>query len=176
MKKTDKKAVTKAVKKTTKKSPAKKTAEKKPMKTAVVKKSTGSKALMDLVGKKTAPKSSQKNELYEFIIKALDQEKGENITTIDMKGKSSIADYMIVVSGSSSRQIVMMAKKVRDKIVEKGFKARVEGADSGDWVIVDAVDVIIHLFRPEVRAFYNLEKLWATDFSTVDYTLYKNQE
>ncbi len=107
-------------------------------------------------------------------MKLLDQDKGENIVSIDLAGKTSIADYMVIVTGKSSRQVVGMAEKLRERLSAEGIKARVEGKDSGDWVIVDAGDVIVHLFRPEVREFYNLEKLWSADFSTVDYTLYQS--
>lgn len=132
----------------------------------------------DAPAKKPAPKkkaaSKDTHELHAFIMKALDQEKGENIVSIDLQGKSAIADFMVVVSGTSARHVVAMAKKLREKVVSAGWRAHVEGADSGDWVILDARDVIVHFFRPEVRDFYNLEKLWGTDFSTVDYTLYKS--
>lgn len=107
-------------------------------------------------------------------MKLLDQDKGENIVSIDLTGKTTIADYMIIVTGRSSRQVISMAEKLRDKLAAEGCKARIEGQDGGDWVIVDAGDVIVHLFRPEVRTFYNLEKLWSADFSTVDYTLYQS--
>lgn len=105
-------------------------------------------------------------------MKALDQDKGENIISIDLKGKTAIADYMVIVSGRSTRQVSSMAENLRDRLSKQGYKARLEGKETGDWVIVDAGDVIIHLFRPEVREFYNLEKLWGSDFSTVGYNLY----
>ena len=107
-------------------------------------------------------------------MKLLDQDKGEDIISIDLTGKTAIADYMIVVTGKSSRQVAGMAEKLRERLSAQGIKARLEGQDTGDWVIVDAGDVIVHLFRPEVREFYNLEKLWSADFSTVDYTLYQS--
>lgn len=106
----------------------------------------------------------------------LNQDKGENIVSIDLAGKTSIADYMVVVTGRSSRQVSAMAAKLRDKLSDAGIKARVEGQQAGDWAVVDAGDVIVHIFRAEVREFYNLEKLWAPDFSAVDYTLYKNAQ
>ena len=114
-----------------------------------------------------------KHKLYDLIMAAIDQDKGENVVSIDLAGKTAIADYMVIVTGKSTRQVVGMAEKLRDKLAKEGVKARLEGEDTGDWVIVDAGDVIVHLFRPEVREFYNLEKLWAADFSTVDYTLYQ---
>jgi ribosome-associated protein len=107
-------------------------------------------------------------------MKLLDQDKGENIVSIDLAGKTSIADYMVIVTGRSSRQVAGMAEKLRERLATEGIRARLEGQDTGDWVIVDAGDVIVHLFRPEVREFYNLEKLWSADFSTVDYTLYQS--
>lgn len=89
-----------------------------------------------------------------------------------MQGKTAIADYMVIASGTSSRQVSATANKLRDTLSKEGIRAIVEGATTGDWVIVDAGDVIVHIFRPEVRTFYNLEKLWGTDFSTVGYNLY----
>ena len=119
-------------------------------------------------------KSAKKadNRIYDLIMAALDKEKGENIVSIDLTGKTAIADYMVIVSGSSSRQVTAMAEKLKDKLSKEGYRSRIEGKATGDWVILDAGDVIVHLFRPEVRSFYNLEKLWMSDFSTVGYNLY----
>ncbi len=123
--------------------------------------------------KKTAAKTAKPdNRIYDIIMAALDKEKGENIVSIDLTGKTAIADYMVIVSGTSSRQVTGMAEKLKDKLSKEGFKSRIEGKATGDWVILDAGDVIVHLFRPEVRSFYNLEKLWMSDFSTVGYNLY----
>jgi ribosome-associated protein len=123
--------------------------------------------------KKTAAKTAKPdNRIYDIIMAALDKEKGENIVSIDLTGKTAIADYMVIVSGTSSRQVTAMAEKLKDKLSKEGFKSRIEGKATGDWVILDAGDVIVHLFRPEVRSFYNLEKLWMSDFSTVGYNLY----
>lgn len=105
-------------------------------------------------------------------MKALGQDKGEDIVSIDLKGKTSIADYMVIVTGRSSRQVSAMAEKLRERLAAEGIRSTVEGKETGDWVIVDAGDVIVHVFRPEVREFYNLEKLWGSDFSTVGYNLY----
>ncbi|MDE1152629.1 MAG: ribosome silencing factor [Micavibrio sp.] len=112
------------------------------------------------------------HKLHELIMKIIDMDKGEDVVSINLAGKTAIADYMIIVTGTSSRQVISMAERIRDKLATEKFRARIEGKESGDWVIVDAGDVIVHLFRAEVREFYNLEKLWAADFSTVDYTLY----
>lgn len=79
---------------------------------------------------------------------------------------------MIIATGTSARQIVASAKKLAHRLEVAGYDAKIEGQQSGDWVVIDAGDIIIHLFRAEVRSFYNLEKLWATDFSTIGYNLY----
>ena len=92
----------------------------------------------------------------------MDADKAEDINTIDLRGQTSIADYMIVASGRSSRQVGALAEKLCDRLKASGCtNIRVEGKSSCDWVIVDAGDVIIHLFRPEVRDFYNIERMWS---------------
>lgn len=118
--------------------------------------------------------NAETHKLHDIVMKALDQDKGENIVSINLEGKSAIADYMVIVTGTSTRAVVGMAERLRDRLAKEGVKARLEGQDTGDWVIVDAGDVIVHVFRAEVREFYNLEKLWSADFSTVDYTLYQS--
>lgn len=95
---------------------------------------------------------------------SLDDDKAEEVVTIDLTGKSSIADTMIVASGRSSRHVAAMAEHLLFKLKQAGATyLRAEGMTQGDWVVVDAGDVIIHLFRPEVRGFYQLEKMWALD-------------
>ena len=92
----------------------------------------------------------------------LDENKAEEIMTIDLQGKTSIADKMIIASGRSGRQVSSLAQKAVDLLRENyNVRARVEGKAEGDWVLIDAHDIIIHLFRPEVRQFYALEKMWA---------------
>jgi ribosome-associated protein len=119
--------------------------------------------------------AKERSELQDFISASLDSDKAQNIVSIDLKGKTPIADYMLIATGTSSRHVAGMARKLSDKLsVERKIKAHVEGLETGDWVIVDAGDVIVHLFREEVRTFYNLEKLWGADFSTVNYTLYQS--
>jgi ribosome-associated protein len=114
-------------------------------------------------------------ELQDFILATLDSDKALNIVSIPLKGKTTIADYMLIATGTSSRHVSGMAQKLRDKLsTERKIKARVEGLESGDWAIVDAGDVMVHLFREEVRDFYDLEKLWGADFSTVNYTRYQS--
>jgi len=98
------------------------------------------------------------------IVHWLDEAKAEDVVTIDLKGKSSIGDYMVIASGRSDRHVGAMADQIQRKLKEHGFgRARVEGTDACDWVLIDAIDVIVHLFRPEVREFYNLEKMWSAE-------------
>jgi ribosome-associated protein len=125
---------------------------------------------------KPAAAAKPQHKMHALVMKMLDQDKGEDIVSIDLAGKTAIADYMVIVTGKSTRQVIGMAEKLRARLSEEGIKARLEGQDTGDWVIVDAGDVIVHIFRPEVREFYNLEKLWSADFSTVDYTLYQSAQ
>ena len=100
--------------------------------------------------------------LHELIMASLDDDQAVEVVTIPLAGKSSIADHMIIASGKSSRQVASMANKLADKIKQTyGRIARIEGLPTADWVLIDADDVIIHLFRPEVRTFYNLERMWA---------------
>lgn len=99
-------------------------------------------------------------QLKNLIEKVLDENKATDIETIDLRGQSSIADFMIIASGTSSRQVVSLSEKIKEKMQEHNLKTRAEGANTGDWVVVDAIDVIVHLFRPEVRDFYAIEKMW----------------
>jgi ribosome-associated protein len=95
-------------------------------------------------------------------MQSLDDDQAVEVVTIPLAGKSSIADHMVIASGRSSRQVASMATKLADKIKQQfGKIARVEGLPTADWVLIDADDVIVHLFRPEVRTFYNLERMWA---------------
>jgi ribosome-associated protein len=102
------------------------------------------------------------DETLRVVLACLDDMKAEDITTIDLSGKSSIGDYMVVASGRSQRHVGAVADKVVEAVEDAGAqRVRVEGLKQGDWVLIDAGDVIIHVFRPEVRGFYNLEKMWA---------------
>jgi ribosome-associated protein len=94
------------------------------------------------------------------VLARLDDMKAEDTFTIDLDGKSSIADFMVVTTGRSQRHVASVADHVIEEL-EKFGRVRVEGKQQGDWVLIDAGDVIVHVFRPEVRAFYNLEKMWA---------------
>jgi ribosome-associated protein len=96
-----------------------------------------------------------------LILTSLDEDKAEDIVAIDIAGKSSVADKIIVASGRSQRHVGALADHIIEKIKEAGGSVRAEGQTGGDWVLIDAGDVIVHIFRPEVRAFYNIEKIWA---------------
>lgn len=109
----------------------------------------------------TAPSSEA---LLELVTTSLEDDKAIDVTTIDLAGKSSIADFMIVASGRSNRQVTAIADHLLRKLKDGGYgSARVEGLPQADWVLVDAGDIIVHVFRPEVREFYNLEKMWLVD-------------
>ena len=100
--------------------------------------------------------------LHKLVMQSLDDDQAVEVVTIPLTGKSSIADHMVIASGRSSRQVASMANKLADKIKQQfGRIVRIEGLPVADWVLIDADDVIIHLFRPEVRTFYNLERMWA---------------
>ena len=101
-------------------------------------------------------------KLRDLVEKTLNDDKAEDLVSIDLAGKTSFADYMIIANGRSSRQVTAMADHLKERIKEAGFgTVRMEGQTGGDWILVDAGDVVIHLSRPEVRNFYNLEKIWA---------------
>ncbi|TKD52908.1 ribosome silencing factor [Sphingomonas baiyangensis] len=100
--------------------------------------------------------------LHMLVLDLLDADQAEEVVSIPLAGKSSLADHMVIASGRSTRQVASMAQKLAEKIkAEFGRSARVEGLPTADWVLIDAGDVIVHLFRPEVRSFYNLERMWA---------------
>lgn len=100
-------------------------------------------------------------KMRDIILEALDDNKAEDIVTIELEGKSTIADYMIIATGRSSRHVVGLSNHIADALAKAGInKAKFDGKENGDWVLGDAGDVIIHLFRPEVRDFYNIEKIW----------------
>ena len=100
--------------------------------------------------------------LLNCIIKSLSENKAEDITTIDLRGRTSIGDFMVVASGRSTRQVSSISQKLVDILkTDLGRLSKVEGKDAGDWVLVDTGDIIVHVFRPEVREFYQIEKMWA---------------
>lgn len=101
-------------------------------------------------------------KLHELVLKSLDDDQAVEIVSIPLEGKSNIADHMVIASGRSTRQVASMATKLADRIKQEfGKSVRVEGLPAADWVLIDADDVIVHLFRPEVRSFYNLERMWS---------------
>ena len=99
--------------------------------------------------------------LLEHILNSLNDDKAEDIVQIDLRGKTSIADYMVICSGRSSRQVGAISEHLADSLKQDlGRLTKLEGKDQGDWVLIDAGDIIVHVFRPEVREFYQLEKMW----------------
>ena len=104
----------------------------------------------------------QAEALHDLVLRSLDDDKAVDVVSIPLSGKSNIADYMVIASGRSTRQVAAMAQKLSERIKrDLGRSVRVEGLPVADWVLIDADDVIVHLFRPEVRTFYNLERMWA---------------
>ncbi len=99
--------------------------------------------------------------LLDLVLTSLDDDKAEDIVTIDLRSRSAMADYMVVCTGRSTRQVSAMAQKLLDRLKATfRLSARSEGKDVGDWVLIDTGDVVVHIFRPEVREFYQLEKMW----------------
>jgi ribosome-associated protein len=102
--------------------------------------------------------------LLDAVVQSLDDDKAQDVVVIELSGKSDMADYLVVASGTSGRQVVAIAGHLRDRLKQAGLSGvGVEGMSQGDWVLVDGGDVIVHLFRPEVRAFYNIEKMWGAE-------------
>ena len=102
------------------------------------------------------------SDLKKVVINTLDLNKAQDIVTIDLKDKSSMADYMIIASGTSSRHIQSLSEQVLDKLKDNGVKnSKIEGKESSEWKLVDGIDLIIHIFHPEKRKFYELEKIWS---------------
>ena len=102
------------------------------------------------------------SDLKEIVINTLDLNKAQNIVTIDLKDKSPMADYMIIASGTSSRHIQSLSEQVLEKLKNNGVKdSKIEGKESTEWKLVDGIDLIVHIFHPEKRKFYELEKIWS---------------
>jgi ribosome-associated protein len=101
-------------------------------------------------------------DLHKLVLQSLDDDQAQEVVSIPLSGKSNIADHMVIASGRAARQVASMAVKLADKIKGQfGRSVRIEGLPAADWVLIDAEDVIVHIFRPEVRNFYNLERMWA---------------
>lgn len=105
---------------------------------------------------------AKSDPLLKLVLEQLDDDQAQEVVTIDLEGKSSIADHMVIASGRSTRQVASMAQKLAEKVKQEGFgPVKLEGLPAADWVLIDAGDVVVHIFRPEVRSFYNLERMWA---------------
>ncbi len=101
------------------------------------------------------------DELLSAVMASVEDDKAEEVVQIDLRGRSDVADYMVICSGRSSRQVAAISEKLADRLKQAfHLTARMEGKETGDWVLIDAGDVIVHVFRPEVREFYQLEKMW----------------
>lgn len=109
---------------------------------------------------------AQSRALYDLIMKSLDDDQAQDIVSIPLEGKSNIADHMVIAEGRSTRQVAAIAQKLAERVKQAGGEARIEGLANADWVLIDAGDVVVHLFRPEVRSFYNLERMWAVGEET----------
>lgn len=113
------------------------------------------------------PKSAERGDdaaarALHAVLVSLEDSKAEDIVTIDIAGKSALGDFMVVVSGRSSRHVMAISDHLLTDLKDEGYgSARVEGQDAGDWILIDTGDIIVHVFRPEIREFYNIEKMWA---------------
>ena len=108
-----------------------------------------------------APQTNVSDNILSLVLNSLEDDKAEDVVIIDLRGQSEMADHMVVCSGRSTRQVAAISEKLTEKLKqEMGVFSKIEGKDQGDWVLIDAGDVIVHVFRPEVREFYQLEKMW----------------
>lgn len=103
------------------------------------------------------------DDLLDLALSSLDDDQAIDVVPIALEGKSSIADHMVIASGRSTRHVAAMAQKLEQRAKKAGYDVRTEGLPNADWVLIDMHDVIVHLFRPEVRSFYNLERMWSFD-------------
>ncbi len=114
-----------------------------------------------LMGKSPSSPLGETARLHALILDSLEDDQAIDVISIPLEGKSSIADYMVIASGRSTRQVAAIAGKLAERLKAAGFGSpRIEGLPAADWVLIDAGDVVVHLFRPEVRSFYNLERMW----------------
>lgn len=115
----------------------------------------------DSAGLMTRQTQPTAEALLDFIVTSLSDDKAEELVQIDLRGKTAMCDYMVIVSGRSTRQVSAMSEKLVARLKsDLGVAAKLEGKDAGDWVLIDTGDVIVHVFRPEVREFYQIEKMW----------------
>lgn len=108
----------------------------------------------------TKPALPRAEQLVDLVVASLEDDKAEDVTVIDLRGRTSIADHMVIANGRSTRQVGAMAEHLMEKLKATGIHSLAEGMPQCDWVLIDGGDIIVHLFRPEVREFYNLEKMW----------------
>jgi ribosome-associated protein len=108
-----------------------------------------------------AKSNAENGSVHALVLDQLDEDQAQDVVSIPLEGKSSIADHMVIASGRSTRQVAAMAAKLAERLKKEGHGTpRIEGLPAADWVLIDAGDVVVHLFRPEVRSFYNLERMW----------------
>ncbi len=129
--------------------------------------SIGAKASPEPSGRSTIvsvtdmPTADRSDALLALVLHQLDEDQAQEVVAIPLEGKSSIADHMVIASGRSTRQVAAIATKLAERLKKEGRGSpRIEGLPAADWVLIDAGDVVVHLFRPEVRSFYNLERMW----------------
>lgn len=106
---------------------------------------------------------AESDALYALVMQSLDDDQAQEVVSIPLAGKSNIADHMVIAEGRSTRQVASIAQKLAERVKQAGGTARIEGLANADWVLIDTGDVIVHLFRPEVRSFYNLERMWTLE-------------
>jgi ribosome-associated protein len=117
------------------------------------------------INSKPQPAAADSQALLDLIEKSLEDGKAEDLVVIDLQGKSGIADYMVIATGRSQRQVVSLAERLLQTLKDNGYgRSAAEGLPHGDWVLIDGGDIVVHLFRPEVRSYYNLEKMWGATF------------
>ena len=122
---------------------------------------TGTATIISMTSNPDHSITAEPGSLHALILDQLDEDQAQDLVSIPLEGKSSIADHMIIASGRSTRQVAAMASKLAEKVKQNGYAPpRVEGLPAADWVLIDTGDVVVHLFRPEVRSFYNLERMW----------------
>ncbi len=123
--------------------------------------STGIATIISMTSNSDQKIAAVPGSLHALILDQLDDDQAQDLVSIPLEGKSSIADHMIIASGRSTRQVAAMASKLAEKVKQNGYAPpRIEGLPAADWVLIDTGDVVVHLFRPEVRSFYNLERMW----------------
>ena len=120
---------------------------------------SGSSTIVSLSNMSTTPTDT--GTLHQLVLHSLDEDQAQDVVSIPLEGKSSIADHMVIASGRSTRQVAAIATHLAERLKKEGHGSpRIEGLPAADWVLIDAGDVGVHLFRPEVRSFYNLERMW----------------